>query len=212
MKHSELISRLQKLTHRKANLSEIARALGFGYSTIGNRSSRNSDYSYEEIVKLSEFYDINLINNTDTNTMNDKVELVYYVDDTLQTNIKTPAITSVWFDRELVENIWRRKPENLRIITMLGDKMNGGAYPLKDDDVLIMDISATDITRDGVYAFTTHGGKYIYINGVNRRYDSFYRFYFYNPNYPEKVLSEEQVKDADIRIIGRIVKNLTLTI
>lgn len=212
MKHSELISRLQKLTHRKPNLSEIARILGFGYSTIGNRSSRNSDYSYEEVEKISQFYDINLINNSEINTMNDKVEIPYYVNENLQTDIKTSAITSIWFDRELVENIWHTDPDKLRIISMPGDKMNNGAYPLRKGDVLIMDISDRDVTKAGIFAFTTHNNAYLYINGVNRRFDGSYRCYFYNQNYPDKILTEAEVIKADIRVVGRIIKNLSLTI
>lgn len=76
----------------------------------------------------------------------------------------------------------------------------------------MMDISDTDITKAGVYAFTTNNDTYMFINGVNRRYDGAFRFYFYNPNYPEKILTDDEVERANIKIVGRIVKNLSLTI
>lgn len=212
MKHSELLQRLQNLTGKKPKLAAIAKILGFGYSTIGNRATRDSEYSLEEIIKLSHAYKIDLKNNTVTNTSSDKVELKYYENPNLNIDIKNPLISSLWFDRELVENIWNKDPKNLRIIKMLGDKMDNGAYPLRNDDILIMDISDTNVTKAGIYAFTTDNDKYMFINGVYRRIDGTYRFYFYNDVYPDRILSDEEVKKADIKIIGRIIKNQSLTI
>lgn len=195
--------------------AEVAGVLKISQVSVSKRvNNPNSEVKEDEIRLLENatgkqiYYNSNIVSNVGY----DKVEIPYYNNSNLTTNIKTDDITSIWFDRELVENIWRKKVENLRIITMLGDKMNSGSYPLRKDDILIMDISDTDITKAGVYAFTTHNDTYMFINGVNRRFDGLHRFYFYNPNYPEKFLTDEQVKTADIKIIGRIIKNLTLTI
>lgn len=210
MNYSELIDSLQNVTEYKPDNKEIAEILNMQLGTLYARIRRNSDFSSLEFRILRDHY-LNK-NNKSSDCSNDKVEIPYYVNDKLTTNIKTSAITSIWFDRELVENIWHVDPTFLRIVVMPGDKMNAGTYPLHKNDILIMDTSDKDITNAGVFAFTTHGNSYMYVNGVNRRFDGTYRFYFYNPIYPEKILTEAEVAKADIKIIGRIIKNLTLTI
>lgn len=210
MLHDELLCRLQNLTNVKVKKSEIAKILNFGYSAIANREKRNTPYSIEEIEKISQYFNVDILNNKKGNTTGDKVEIPYYNDSRLKTDIKSSAITSIWFDRELVENIWRKEPKNLRIITMLGDKMDSGDYPLRNGDILIIDLSETDVTKAGIYAFTTSNNSYMFVNGVNRRFDGTYRFYFTNKAYPEKVLTDEDAENADIRIVGRVVKNLSL--
>lgn len=212
MKHSVLLERLQNLTGKKIRITDISKTLAINYSAIANRAKRDSDYSFDELEKISQAYNVDIINNHLTNTHGDKVEIQYYINPNLQTNIKTPKVTSIWFDRELVENIWNMNPSDLRIVTMLGDKMDFGSYPLRKNDILIMDISDKDVTKAGIYAFTTHNDTYMFINGINRRFDGTYRFYFYNNNYPEKILTDEEVEKADIKVVGRIVKNLSLTI
>lgn len=211
MKHRVLLERLQNLTNKKANLSEIARVLGFGYSTIGNRASRNSEYSLDEINKLSLYYNVDLINNHITNTSGDRYEIPYYINDDLITDLRLPDITTIWMDRELIENRWKRKKENLRVVTMLGDKMDGGNRPIHIDDVLLMDVSDRDVTKAGVYAFTTYDDKYMYINNVYRKFDGTYSFTFANPKYPEKILTNADVENAHMRVVGRVFINLTDT-
>lgn len=193
--------------------AEIARVLNTSPVSISRRVKNiNSEPTFSEIKKVEAALEKNIFTTCDCSNRTDKVEIKYYKNSNLKTDIKTSAITSVWFDRELVENIWQMIPENLRITTMLGDKMDSGSYPMRKNDILIMDISDTDITKAGVYAFTTHNDTYMFINGVNRRFDGTWRFYFYNKNYPEKILTDAEVEKAGIKIIGRIVKNLSLTI
>lgn len=214
LRHNELIERLQNLIGYTPRLIDIAKILEYDYSRVRNRSIRESFYNIDEINKISNFYNVNLFNIPDkcVDTYSDKVEIHYYTNPNLKTKLTVPDVTTVWFDRQVIENRWKRKPENIRVITMLGDKMDHGAYPLRLDDILFMDISDTDVTKSGIYAFTTNNDSYMFINGINRRYDNMYRFYFYNPIYPEKILTGDDVKKADIKIVGRIFKNLSLTI
>lgn len=199
--------------------ADLARIWGVSIQAVSKRlhSPKPSEVKVSELLKVEKEINKVLIEEhikacPVCENAHEQIEIKYYSNPNLQTNIKTPAITSVWFDRELVENIWHKDPANLRATIMPGDKMDSGDYPFKKDDILVMDISDTDVTKSGVYAFTTHKDTYFFINGVNRRYDGTYRFYFYNQNYPEKILTEEEVKTADIKIVGRIVKNLSLTI
>lgn len=213
MTYQPLINLLHNYTDENITVEKLAEILMIPKSKMGTlyaRIRRNSFFTPLEVKTLVEYYQESRTH--DPATQQDNVEITYYSNPNLVTNIKTSVIKSIWFDRKFAENIWRKNPINLRVMTMLGDKMDSGAYPLRKDDVLIIDISDTDVTKAGVYAFTTHNDTYMFINGINRRFDGAYRFYFYNTIYPEKILTQEDVEKADIKIVGRVVKNLSLTI
>lgn len=42
--------------------------------------------------------------------------------------------------------------------------------------------------------------------------DGSYKFTFLNPAYPEKIHTPEEIKELDLRIVAKVVKNLSLTI
>lgn len=211
MHYTELFDTLQKLINYRPTAVQISKILDLSKKAMYARQQRNSKFSDEEIDKIYEFYKLDRYVGFDVkDTSADKVEITYYQNPNLKTEIRVPLLTSLWFDRELVENIWKRKPENLRVIKMLGDKMDYGQYPLKNNDILIMDISDTDAFNSGIYAFTTHDDNYIFINNVNRKYDGSYKFTFLNPKYPDKIYSMEECQNFGLRIVGRVIKNLSL--
>lgn len=215
----ETINKIQQHEKRPVTQVEIAQILNTSNVSLNRRINRKgSEWTSTELIKLVNHYGYYVIQESlhnvklKNNEQSEYIEIPYYTNPNLKTELTVPDVTTVWLDRQIIENRWKRKPENLRVITMLGDKMDHGAYPLKLDDILLMDISDTDVTKSGIYAFTTNNGAYMFINGVNRKFDNSYRFYFYNPVYPEKILTNEDVKKADIKIVGRIFKNLSLTI
>lgn len=61
MRHNEILDTLQNLTGEKPKQKEIAEALGMPINTIGNRAVRNSNYSVEEIERLSQFFKCNIL-------------------------------------------------------------------------------------------------------------------------------------------------------
>ena len=56
MKHSELLRALQNLIGFEPKQTELGKVLEVGYSTIGNRASRDSSYSIEELMKIEKSY------------------------------------------------------------------------------------------------------------------------------------------------------------
>lgn len=201
---------LQNLIGFKPSAKEMVHILGLNSpKTLYQRAHRDSEFTDLEIKTLVEHYNPKVEYSA---TLTDKVELKYYENPNLKVDVKNPLITSMWFDRELVENIWKKHPQNLRIIKMLGDKMDYGAYPLRNDDILIIDITETDPFIAGTYVFTTNNNQYIFINRVSRSMDGSYKFTFLNPTYPEKVLTQSEAEELDLRIVAKVVKNLSLTI
>lgn len=129
--------------------------------------------------------------------------------------IKSPYIKErLQFDRELVENAWERIPENLRIVKMRGDKMETTEYPLRNNDILMVDISQTDVANSGIYLYTTKiGGQLeVFINNINKRPTGDLRMSYINPKYNEIVYTPEQLEKIDFKVWARVVKNLSLTI
>lgn len=61
MRHTVVLSTLQKLTNRKPKQREIAEALGCPVNTIGNRAVRNSEYSFDELLKICQYFKVDLL-------------------------------------------------------------------------------------------------------------------------------------------------------
>lgn len=123
---------------------------------------------------------------------------------------KHPKLTTFNFDREMVEDIWCRQAENIRVVAMAGDKMDGGSYPFKNRDILLIDTSATDVAKTGAFLFTTRGGEGIYLCNLNQKLNGDIEFSNNNPQYNTETLrkhTQEQLKELDFKIIGRVFKN-----
>ena len=124
---------------------------------------------------------------------------------------KHPNLTSFNFDKEMIK-IWNRNPANVRVVAMAGDKMDGGSYPYKNRDILLIDTSATDIEKTGAFLFTTRGGEGIYLCNLNQKLNGDVEFSYKNPEYntePLTTYSLEKLKELDFKVIGRVFKNET---
>ena len=64
MRHSEILSLLQKLTNHKPTQQEIADILSVNLGTVSARDVRNSKYSNKELIKIGNKYNVNLLENT----------------------------------------------------------------------------------------------------------------------------------------------------
>lgn len=71
MNHSVLIDKLQNLTNHHATQQEIADILGTSINTIGGRARRNSKYSFDEIKKIGEAYNVDLLQGCTNSTILD---------------------------------------------------------------------------------------------------------------------------------------------
>lgn len=196
------------------NQVEAANILNVTPMAVSKRVNKNSELKVSELIKLQEATGCNLLGNSsyDVSKRRERVEIKYlYLTDTWDEKLKNPLVTSVWLDRELITNIWRKNPDDLRIVKMIGDRMCGGEYPLNNDDILIVDISEKEIINSGIYIFTTQDDENVFINTVEKKIDGGVRFTFFNKYYPDKVYTLQQLQDLDFKIIGKVIKNLSLT-
>lgn len=127
--------------------------------------------------------------------------------------IKSPRIKErLQFDLEITENEWLRDSQNLRIVKCGSHMMDGGDYPIRINNILIVDISSVDIRKRGVYLYTTHNNERAFIHGLWRKSENIVESYYFNPNYTTTERSVQELDNIGFKVYGRIIKNLSLTI
>lgn len=62
MHHNDILLTLQRLTDKRPKQRELAEALGVGISIVGNRAVRNTKYSLDELIKISSYFNVDLVN------------------------------------------------------------------------------------------------------------------------------------------------------
>lgn len=140
-----------------------------------------------------------------------------YWDGEAAEQIKKPNVDDLCVDVQTIYTDWKTTPESLIFISMPGDEMEGGEYPIRNKDSLIVDTSRTNISESGVFFCTTQGHTRVHVRRIievmsgsikcittvdNPRYKSFI----------EKQWTEEKWLAADVQVIGRVIKNESYTI
>ena len=123
-------------------------------------------------------------------------------------------ITSKYEDLETIVNHWHRQPENLRIIPMQGDNLTSYFYPCKNRDILIVDIGSRVATREGIYVYSARNNTMLFVGKLNQLMDGSIRIEKFEANgeVTEKLVPPEKQKEVDFRILGRVVKNASLSL
>ena len=198
---------------------EFAKSIGILQQQLSKYERGENKPSCDFLIKLIEKTNVNInwlligkgnmfVENAEKE-IPDAVEIIYYENPTLIETIKNPVITSIWLDRELIHNVWLKNEANLRTLQMPGDTMDGGETPIRNKDMLIVDISDTNIQESGIFVYTTKNGSLIFVNGIKQSPDGTYRFYFRNSSYKEIHYTLDDLEKLGFKVIGRVVKNIT---
>ena len=214
MKYNDVIDHLQNLTMSKVNTSELAQILDMPVRTLYTRSYRNSEVTPLELKKIEDYYNINLFK-SDTPSNNilsfpagDRIEINYWKD--LPEDLKNPRIVSVWFDKEIIENAWGMSAEHLCIVPMIGDKMAHYWYPIRPNDILIVDTSQDYIMGNGVYFGTSRNNTRFWIREMQVLINNDIEFKGFAPSGDTtKTLSKDQLDEAGFKLIGKVIKNVS---
>ncbi len=139
------------------------------------------------------------------------IEIKYYENPQLIETIKNPVIDSIWLDKELVNDIWRKEEKDLRILQMPGDYMQGGHndFSIANKDIVLIDMSSVNVSLSGVYAYTTQNEQFIFIKAIQRIADGSLKFNVLNENYKSAVYTPDELKKLDFKVLGRVIKNLS---
>lgn len=208
----EKIQEIQNLTKRKITYAEIARIFGLTRSAVQNWALRK---------KPLEEYQINLIDETflkqnktkffQNNTEDDIVKIPYWSE--LPEELKNPDFTCVTAERKVIENHWYLKPESLCIVPMIGDKMQDYWYRINDRDILIINTEQNYIMGNGVYFATSWNNSRFWIREMQNLINDDVQIKGFAPSgETTKVFTQEELKAVDFRVIGRVIKNVSLTI
>lgn len=198
---------------------DLANKIGILQQQLSKYERGENKPSADFFVKLYENLNVNInwlltgkgkIFISDSNNAGEEaVEIKYYENPNLVSSISNNRGLSLWLDGILVRNIWKKNEKDLRIIQMTGDCMDGSDTPIKNQDMLIIDISANNIMSSGIYAYTTRDDNFIFINGLKQNIDGSVNFYYWNKNYEETLYNLADLKKIDFKVIGRVIKNMS---
>lgn len=132
-------------------------------------------------------------------------------------DLKNPLMRPKVADKQLIENIWGMDSSQLCIVAMPGDRMDGGVNPIKDKDVLLIDLSDTNIANSGIFLYTANGNNAsiarvsidIEVNAENN--EKIVRFDFDNPNKVPKKYTMSYLEKVNFKVIGRVRENYSRT-
>lgn len=194
--------------------SQAGRILGKAPSTIGMRIKNGSELTVAELMLLEDASGKSLYRDFKADIKKeeeyDKASLPYL--EGFGDIIKHPKIRErLNFDKELSDDIWFRHSNDLRIMTMQGNNMDAGEYPLANRDVLVIDTSIKTFDRAGMFVYTTNKLSYPAVAELKVNADGSLIIHHRNPIYSDEEYSPEDVKKMEFRIIGRMIKNMSLT-
>lgn len=225
MKHSELITKITKLKGFKPKFKDLAQILDKPVGTINSRSSRDLSYSIEELKKISEAYNIDLLNECwkddyietlandfardkiqDISTGNASVKVAYrpnvYLSAGYGIEVADEKAEYMVLDKRLffTDRGLRINPKNCEIVAVSGNSM---APEYRHGDRVIIDKSVTDFTDGHIFAFRYNGECYIKeINLLGNRIKAVPLNKEYDSFYIEK--------GEDVKILGRIIPRVRL--
>lgn len=198
MRSSELFNTLQNLINRKPTQKQIADILGVRQSVIGNRATRDSEYTLDELIKIESFYAIDL--NTGVFTNNNDVELDYYPDvyascgDGLE--VLSEASEKIKISKQSISNYSAHNTYS--VVNCKGNSM----YPLLNDGdkAIIKHWNGEQILDDRIYLF-----KYDNQVFIKQLYNNIDQLIIKsnNPEYPNRILEDEKLKK--VIILGQVV-------
>ncbi len=139
------------------------------------------------------------------------IEIKYYENPSLAGIIKNPDIKSIWLDKNLVRNIWRKDEKNLKILQMPGDYMQSrhSDFSITNKDIVLIDTSSANVSLSGIYAYTTQNEQFVFIKFIQQMADGSLKFKVNNENYQCAEYKPDELKRIDFKVIGRFVKNLS---
>lgn len=202
MKYSNLLSNITKQIGFEPKQSDFVKILDLSRQTISKRVANDSNFDDEELYKIEAHYGISL----NSGLQKDCVEIDYIsispscgkgsivLDDA--------EITPIKIGKDLIQNLWNAKPENLKLFKASGDSMEN---TLSDSDILLVDISKTDYHNGGIFILQINNDWYC--KRLRLKITGELDIISDNEKYPIETLRPNT--NVEIKIIGKVIKNLS---
>ena len=201
MRYNALIEKLQNLTNKKITQTEICNVLNIKQSALSNRQKRNSHFSEEEIALLEHHFDILLVSGSDC------VEIDYiHLSPSCgygTATIDEPDVTPIKLGKKMLETVLRVTDiTNLKIFRASGDSMTD---TIDDGNILLVDLGRLDYQNGGVFLLQKNNDWFI--KRLRLKLTGELEVISDNPKYGVEIFKPDS--DVDIRIRGRVIKNLS---
>lgn len=212
-----IIELQEKLKNLNIDLtaSEICKIWGMDKGAFSRKKTAGTEIRLKHILKLEEALGIKLINYDNYNQQNINNEIIkipYF--DWLPEEMKNPKYSYVAAQKISIVD-WGNGVDNLRIVAMNGDKMELFWYRIRNKDVLLVDVNETKVNNNGsgVYFATSRGNTQFWIREMTETIDGGIEFKAYAPSgVTVRAYTKQQLVEADFQVIGRVIKNVSLTI
>lgn len=242
MRHNDILITLQRLTDKKPKQRELAEALEVGINVISNRAVRNTKYTLDELIKISSYFNVDLVNyssfgdivpaeikietkseenNTPANCPLEEIKeetkekfviIPYWEHDKHKEKVVNPCFTELLLDVQKLINIYGRSADGLKIIAMTGDEMDGGATPIKNNDILIIDTKVNNTSSSGIYFYITN--KSVFVRRIAEIEGKGLYFSVDNPLYTDVLNNTKtyaELEEVGFKVIGKVIGNESLS-
>ena len=122
--------------------------------------------------------------------------------------IINPCFSELQLDLQKIIHTYKANYENLRTIAMPGDEMDGGATPLRNNDMLVIDISINDTSSTGVYFCKNNSS--IFVRRIVELVGEGIYISVDNPIYSDILngkMTYKELEDVGFKIIGKVIGN-----
>ena len=192
---------------RSVTQAEVAEALKKSQTNIAKRYQSKSEVKVAEIFELEEFFNCRILKHLGFR-IPDAVEILPYNNPEYEHLIKCSQINTLWLDRQLVNDKWGKKAKDLCFVSMPGNNMNGGDFPIQNGTQLILDTNLTDILRSGIFAYITNAG--FFVNKIKVRADGIVEFIHTNSIVDNREYNQEELDNMGFKVIGRLIMPMNL--
>ena len=187
---------------------DIAGILGKEEDAIKKRAYRKSNFQDEELFKIAKHYEIDYSLINAQKEERETIVVDYYENNKVGLK-KNPAYKNYYMDRELAKSYNPNyKDSDFKIICALDDTLDGGVLWIHEKDVVLLDVTYTNVDKPGMYVYECQNGKYLRASFINKLMDGTYSFTYPNPKYKEQIRTAEYLEEVKFRVVGRIIKNL----
>lgn len=200
---------LQKFTKEKITYEKIASVLNLkGKQAVGMRISRKQELKEWEIEALDNEFKNKVACAARIEDTNDIIKIPYW--ESLPDELKIPDFTCVTAERNVIQNHWYLNPDTLRIVPMVGNKMENYWYKINDNDILIIDTSHNYIMGNGVYFATSQNNTRFWIREMQVLVNNDVEFKGFAPSgNTVRVMTKKQLDEVDFKVIGKVIKNVS---
>lgn len=204
----DLIISLQNLTGIKYSQAAIGKMLGgLSQGAVNNRINNKIQCSIDELINIEKLLALSAgcLSGIQTNDNCIDIDYVHIQPSCGRGTVilDEAEVTPVRIGKEVIKDIWKvSDPDVLKLFKASGDSM---ADTIEDSNILLVDTSRTDYHNGGIYVLTINNDWFV--KRLRLRVNGDLEIISDNKKYEPEILKPDT--EIEVKIIGRVIKNLT---